>query len=195
MATTRFEIEKFHGETNFNLWQVRMMAILVQSGLKKVVTGKKPENLNKTEWEELDEKALSAIQLCLANTVLQDVLMEKTSSALWKRLETLYATKSLANCLVLKQHLFTFRMNEGEVLRDQISQFITLLNDLKNVEVHIDDEDQAMLLLCSLPPSYKSFRETLIYGRDKLSFEDVKGHLLSRDKLENEFGLDSKADR
>ena len=121
--------------------------------------------------------------------------MEKTSSALWKRLETLYATKSLANRLVLKQHLFTFRMNEGELLRDHISQFITLLNDLKNVEVHIDDEDQAMLLLCSLPSSYKSFRETLIYGRDKLSFEDVKGHLLSRDKLDNEFDLNSKADR
>ncbi|MBA0653671.1 hypothetical protein Goklo_020815, partial [Gossypium klotzschianum] len=28
--------------------------------------------------------------------------MEKTSSALWKKLKTLYATKSLANCLVLK---------------------------------------------------------------------------------------------
>ncbi|MFQ6667948.1 hypothetical protein Gotur_033797 [Gossypium turneri] len=105
MATKRFEIEKFDGETNFNLWQVRMMAILVQSGLKKVVTGKKPENLNKTEWEELDDKTL-----------------------------------------------------------DHSSQFITLLNDLKNVEVHIDDADQAMLLLCYLPPSYKSFRETLIYG-------------------------------
>ncbi|MFQ6646468.1 hypothetical protein Gotur_019150 [Gossypium turneri] len=121
--------------------------------------------------------------------------MEKTSSVLRKRLETLYVTKSLANRLVLKQRLFTFRMNEDELLRDHISQFITLLNDLKNVEVHIDDEDQAMLLLCSLPPSYKSFRETLIYGRDKLLFDDVKGHLLSRDKLDNEFGLDSKADR
>ncbi|MFQ6639483.1 hypothetical protein Gotur_015624, partial [Gossypium turneri] len=52
-----------------------------------------------------------------------------------------------------------------------------------------------MLLLCSLPHPYKSFRETLIYGRDKLSFEDVKGHLLSRDKLDNKFGSDSKADR
>ena len=52
-----------------------------------------------------------------------------------------------------------------------------------------------MLLLCSLPSSYKSFRETLIYGRDKLSFEDVKGHLLSRDKIDNEFDLNSKADR
>ncbi|MFQ6653912.1 hypothetical protein Gotur_025093, partial [Gossypium turneri] len=145
-----------------------MMAILVQSGLKK---------------------------LCLANMVLQEVLMEKTSSALWKRLETLYATKSLANRLVLKQRLFTFCMNEGELLRDHISQFITLLNNLKNVEVHIDDEDQAMLLLCSLPPSYKSFRKTLIYGREKLSFEDVKGYLLSKDKLDNELHLDSKANR
>ncbi|KAK5802831.1 hypothetical protein PVK06_030456 [Gossypium arboreum] len=110
-------------------------------------------------------------------------------------LETLYATKSLANRLVLKQRLFTFHMNEGELLKDHISQFITLLNDLKNVEVHINDEDQAMLLLCSLHLSYKSFRETLIYGRDKLSFEDVKGHLLSRDKLDNELHLDSKIDR
>ncbi|KAG8479118.1 hypothetical protein CXB51_029811 [Gossypium anomalum] len=151
MIATRFEIEKFDGETNFNLWQVQMMEILVQTGLKK------------------------------------EVLTEKISFALWKMLETFYATKSLANRLVLKQRLFTFRMNECELLRDHISQFITLLNDLKNVEVHIDDEDQAMLLLCSLPPSYKSFRETLIYGRDKLLFEDVKGHLLSRDKLDNKF--------
>ncbi|MBA0874175.1 hypothetical protein Goshw_012931 [Gossypium schwendimanii] len=119
--------------------------------------------------------------------------MEKASSTLWKRLETLYATKFLANRLVLKR-LFTFRMNKGELLKDHISQFITLLNNLKNVQVHIDDEYQNMLLLCSLPPSYKSFRKTLIYGRDKLSFEDVKGYLLSKDKLDSEFGLDSKAD-
>ncbi|MBA0784481.1 hypothetical protein Gotri_028154 [Gossypium trilobum] len=32
--------------------------------------------------------------------------MEKTLSTLWKRLETLYATKSLANHLVLKQRRF-----------------------------------------------------------------------------------------
>ncbi|MBA0803619.1 hypothetical protein Gohar_013809, partial [Gossypium harknessii] len=117
MAATRSKIEKFNGVTNFNLWQVRMMAILVQTDLKKVVTEKKLENLNQTEWEELDE-----------------VLIKKTSSALWKRLETLYATKYLANRLVFKQCLFTFRMNECKLLRDRMSQFITLLNDLKNFE-------------------------------------------------------------
>ncbi|MFQ6624483.1 hypothetical protein Gotur_004265 [Gossypium turneri] len=61
--------------------------------------------------------------------------MERTTFTLWKRLETLYTTKSLANLLVLKQRLYTFHMNEGEHLKDHISQFITLLNDLKNVEV------------------------------------------------------------
>ncbi|MFQ6624143.1 hypothetical protein Gotur_004158 [Gossypium turneri] len=58
-----------------------MIAILVQTDMKKVVIRKKSENLNQTKWEDLDEKVLSAIQLCLANTVLQVVLMEKTSSA------------------------------------------------------------------------------------------------------------------
>ncbi|MBA0852717.1 hypothetical protein Goshw_008939 [Gossypium schwendimanii] len=29
MAETRFDIDKFDGITNFNLWQVRIMAILV----------------------------------------------------------------------------------------------------------------------------------------------------------------------
>ncbi|MFQ6628926.1 hypothetical protein Gotur_007309 [Gossypium turneri] len=52
-----------------------------------------------------------------------------------------------------------------------------------------------MLILCFLLPSYKCFRETLIYGRGKLSFEVMKGHLLSRDKLDNEFGSNSKTDR
>ncbi|MFQ6639671.1 hypothetical protein Gotur_014767, partial [Gossypium turneri] len=52
-----------------------------------------------------------------------------------------------------------------------------------------------MLLLCSLPSSYKSFRETLIYDRDKLSFEDVNGYLLRKNKLDNEFGLNRKADK
>ncbi|KAH1131096.1 hypothetical protein J1N35_002474 [Gossypium stocksii] len=37
-------------------------------------------------------------------------------------------------------------------------------------------------------------RETLIYERDHLSFEDMKRNLLSKDKLDNELGPNKKSD-
>ncbi|MFQ6661444.1 hypothetical protein Gotur_029609 [Gossypium turneri] len=117
-----------------------MMAILVQTGLEKVITGKKPENLNKIEWEELDLNALYAIQLPHEYGIIGGIDGEDLIH-LVEKVRNSFATKSLANCLVLKQRLFTFHVNEGELLRYHISQFITLLNDLKKSEVHIDDED------------------------------------------------------
>ncbi|MFQ6648047.1 hypothetical protein Gotur_021720 [Gossypium turneri] len=65
-------------------------------------------------------------------------------------------------------------MAEDESIRTHISKFVTLLNDLKNLKEEISDKDLAMLLLCSLSSSYKTFKETQIYGRDHLPFEDVK---------------------
>ena len=62
-------------------------------------------------WQELDDKALTAIQLCLADEVLDEFSMEKTTSSLWKRLKDHYLKKSLANQLILKQRLFLFRMH------------------------------------------------------------------------------------
>ncbi|MFQ6659556.1 hypothetical protein Gotur_028412 [Gossypium turneri] len=48
-------------------------------------------------------------------------------------------TKSLANRLVLKQRIYMFRMAEGESIRTHLSEFVTLLNDLKNLKAKISD--------------------------------------------------------
>ena len=37
-------------------------------------------------WQELDEKAMMAIQLCLADEVLDEFSTEKITSSLWERL-------------------------------------------------------------------------------------------------------------
>ena len=41
---------------------------------------KKPQDLKKETWQELDEKALTAIQLCLTDEVLDEFSMEKHRS-------------------------------------------------------------------------------------------------------------------
>ena len=59
--------------------------------------------------------------------------------------------------------------------------------DLQNIDVEIDDEDMAIRLLCSWPPSYKHFWDTLLYGRDDLSLQDVKDALTQRVLIDNKF--------
>ncbi|MFQ6660987.1 hypothetical protein Gotur_029296, partial [Gossypium turneri] len=50
MASIRFDIDKFDGITNFNLWQVRMTTILIQGDLEKVLM----EKTTFTLWKWLE---------------------------------------------------------------------------------------------------------------------------------------------
>ena len=84
MSSTKFEFEKFCGKNNFELWKLKMRDLLVQRGLQKALQGKikRPLTMTNDEWEELDSKALSTIQLCLVDDVLFNIIEEKLASSL-----------------------------------------------------------------------------------------------------------------
>ncbi|GKE52109.1 hypothetical protein Tco_1487265 [Tanacetum coccineum] len=125
---------------------------------------------------ELNKKAHSAMILCLGNKVLREVTGEKTAAGVWSKLETLYMTKSLANKLYLKKKLYT-----GRKISEHIDEFNKIVLDLANIEVKFKDEDLALLLLTSLPASYEHFVDTLLYGREALTLEDVMATLNSKE--------------
>ena len=70
-------------------------------------------------------------------------------------------TKSLANKLRLKERLYTIRMAEGTSIQSHLNEFNPIIIDLENLDVKIEDEDNAVLLIVSLPPSYKHFKEIM----------------------------------
>lgn len=77
--------------------------------------------------------------------------------------------------------LVQFQMTEDKSLIEQVDMFNKLILDLENIDVNIDDEDQAVMLPSSLPKSYTHFKETLIYGRESLTFEEVQDAINAKD--------------
>ena len=103
------------------------------------------------KWQDIDERALSAIQLSLSFDILREVMHEKSATTLWKKLEELYMTKSLANKLRLMERLYTIRVSEGTSMQSHLNEFNSIIVDLESLDVKIDDEDKAILLVVSLP--------------------------------------------
>ena len=54
------------------------------------------------------------------------------------------------------------------------------LLDLRNLDVKIDYEDVALIILVSLPSSYENFVESFVVGKDSLTLEEVKATLHTR---------------
>ena len=143
MGTVKFEAEKFTGSNDFGLWRLKMRALLVHQGLKEALKGTRvlPADMLELEKKALMEKAHNAILLSLGVKVLRKVLKEETTAGFWSTLESLYMTKSLVNCLYLKQALYSFKMQEDKSIDEQLDIFNKLILDLENVDVTIDDED------------------------------------------------------
>nr|GEV89958.1 retrovirus-related Pol polyprotein from transposon TNT 1-94 [Tanacetum cinerariifolium] len=117
---TKFDIDKFDGMISFAIWKVHMQAVLMHHGYKKALRGiaHKPQ-------------------------ILREVIHETTATGLWFKLESLYMTKSLTNKLQLKDRLYNFCKKIGTSFQDHLDEFNTILIDLDNLDVDIDDEDKA----------------------------------------------------
>nr|GEW68345.1 zinc finger, CCHC-type [Tanacetum cinerariifolium] len=142
-SITMFNIEKFDGKNDFGLWKIKMCALMVQQGCD-VVLETLPADMKAGEKAALMKKAYR----------------------IWTRLTSLYMTKSLANRLYPKKKLYTYYMSLGTKLGDHIDEFNKLILDLAKIDIEIEDKDQALMLLTSLPSSYENFVETLLHKKE-----------------------------
>ncbi|KAH9682681.1 hypothetical protein KPL71_027445 [Citrus sinensis] len=162
-----------------------MRALLVHQGLEETLgdprSEKKPSKLSDEEMRDALDKAHSTLILSLGDGVLREVGDQTTAAGLWKKLEDLYTKKSLTKRLCTKKRLYTLQMEEGNSLATHIDNFNRIILDLEDINVSLEDEDNAIILLSSLPPSYEHFVDTLLYGRQSISMADVKDSLSSKE--------------
>jgi len=89
--------------------------------------------------------------------------------------------KSIENRLYLKKRVFHFQHKKGTFMNEHLNDFNKMIADLKNLDVEIDDEDKALLLLNSLPNTYEHLVTILLYGKEKIKFIDVSNALVNNE--------------
>ncbi|KAH0655443.1 hypothetical protein KY285_030325 [Solanum tuberosum] len=136
------------------------------------------------EFAVIDKKAKSGIILNLSNEVLREVSAESIAKGMWEKLKTLYIKRTVENRLYLKQKLYTFRMVECTSILSHLDAFDSILMDLSNIDAKVNDEDQTVLLLISLPQSFKHIRDTILYGKDNISYREINSILKSKEQID-----------
>nr|GEV19280.1 retrovirus-related Pol polyprotein from transposon TNT 1-94 [Tanacetum cinerariifolium] len=152
-------------------------------GIDEVLEEKQPAGMKDDVWKTMQKKASSTIRLALAPEIKYSVLKVKTPKDIWDKLTNIYASKSLTHRLFLKIELYSLELEEESNLHDHINSFNQLVCQLANVDDAIKDEEQALLMMSSLPKSYKPFVQTILTGRTTLTFEDVLKALRDNERM------------
>lgn len=160
-----------------------MTTFLVQQKLSRALLdpSKLPTTMTELEKEELHDLAFSSIILHLADNVLRRVSKINKVRDLWAKLEELYMPKTLTNIIFLKERFFCFKMDAEKTLEENLDDFSTICTKLQNIGEEIKDQDQAVILLNSLPDSYKDVKAAIKYGRDAMTVDKIIDSLRMRD--------------
>ncbi|WRX12958.1 hypothetical protein QQP08_005445 [Theobroma cacao] len=133
------------------------------------------------EWAELEQRCVSTIRLCIGDNVFNHVIDEDSALRLWAKLEKIYLAKSLFNKLQLRRKLYRLKMEENGDLMKHMNEFDGIIDQLKKVDVKVEEEEKALLFLASFPDSYEVFVESLICGMDTITLEQAQVTLMSRE--------------
>lgn len=173
MATLKLEVPLFDGRMDFSLWQCTIQDYLVQQGLDCALEKEKPTEMKDLEWSTIQKKAVSTIRLALAPQIKVTVLKETCPKKLWDLLESKFASTTLTNRLMMKINLYSLKMEDEGNVFDHINKFNELVSRLMNAGDDIKDEEHALLLLASLPKSYKSLVQSMLAGKSTLQLDEV----------------------
>jgi gag-polypeptide of LTR copia-type len=113
----------------------------------------KLEEMNVVNWNKWNQKAVGTIRQWLNDSVYHHVVSETNAHELWKKLESLYEQKITANKTFLIWKLINLKFREGTSVAEHLNEFQSLINQLSAMNMTLEDELQALLLLGSLPDS------------------------------------------
>ncbi|MCO5580186.1 hypothetical protein L7F22_034053 [Adiantum nelumboides] len=167
----RYIIDKLNG-TNYQVWKIRMELYLTQLQLWDVTSGieNQPDHLKDEDstslddtydaWHSKNNSAKMELILHCQDRQVQMVKKLTTANAIWKFFEKNYEHTDLVYQVSLIKKLVNTTMQEGQSSSKFLETWQILLDEVLVSGLAIPEELQSMLLLASLPASWRAFITT-----------------------------------
>ena len=179
------KMTKLNG-TNYRDWAFNMRLHLESLDLFEHADGS-AESPADDAPEAVKKKFISSAKkawtyICLAVEPEQQIHVRETKTAkeAWDALKAQFARESILLKIKLRQQYFSCKFQSGSNMLQHINHMRSLHDQMREMGISVNDKELAMTLLASLPDEYKPLITALdAVGKDSLTFEKVKGMLLS----------------
>ena len=191
MADIRSGIVPLNG-SNFPTWKIQVRMALLKQGVWKIVEGTEvcpdeyDQPANYRKFCERRDRALSTIVLAVETSLLYLLGDPQDPQEVWTKLCDQFQRKTWANKLSLRRRLYGLRLKDNEPVQDHIKQITEIFEELAVIGEPVEEEDQVVHVLSSLPDSFDMLVTALEASPEVPSLEIVTERLLHEERKRKE---------
>lgn len=147
---SRLLIQPFDGK-NFLSWKFMVETVLKQRKCEKAIT---EADITKVD-HDVELKAVTTITTVVAQSHISIIRTKGTAYKMWATLCEKYGHRNATRLATLRMKFTTIKMREDEDADEYFMWFDTILGELRGADDTFSEDEAALNLLKSLPPSYK----------------------------------------
>ena len=164
-------------ENNYSTWKIQMKMHLISHDLFGIVTGtetapSEDQASAVIRFNGRKDKALAMIVLAVEPRLLYILGDPVDPTVVWDKLASTFQKKTWANKLRLRKRLYSMQLKTSNGLQEHLKKFAELFSEMAVVGDVVDDEDQVICLLASLPDEYSTL-VTALEASEKVPTWDV----------------------
>ena len=175
--------------SSFPQWRAQFKALLIGYDLMDYITsesrcppsdGTPPSIAKKHHWVRQDKLILSAILASTSPTITSLIATAKTSYDAWKKLSTMYVSKSRTRAMQLKEELTLIQRGNRPIL-EYLHAVKGLDDEIALMDHPISDDDITLYVLNGLGPEFREIAAPIRAREKSLAFEELHDLLIGHE--------------
>ena len=147
MSSESNVIQKLVGSSNYTIWALRMKALLVDRGLKAIIT---TDDVS----DDVNDRALAAIQLFISDGPLLHVQNDERAHGTWNKLKSLYSSTGFSSEFIIIKEFFRCKLKKYSSMEEFINKIKQLNDELTSRELALPRQVVMSWVLDNLTSEY-----------------------------------------